>query len=411
MDFVESYAFLNEVKKNVNRFSNDDWISFLKRSKLTYAFPYVHITGINHKEETSIYLSKMLECAGYKVALFNPSEDDLLKTISINSKAISEEFVANFITENRKLITDSNLSYFEIVTFMAISYFNNEGVDIGIIQAGLGGEMDATNIPDSIPLLSIITDVTLDKTNILGTSLSEISFELAGIIKNKSQVLVGELEENSMDIMRATSLKKQNTLHLVDKFHFEEYQEPFFHFDYRPYQKLEIVSGARYLLSGAALALEAIKILRLSFPISEQQIRHGLSITKVPYRLEKHHQIYIDQAHNVEGVKQSMDSLNALASDKKIHVLFATMRDKNISSMLPLISRYTDDVVLTHVDHPYCRDEMDYFLYLGDYSFQEDWKMALSNMLKNYKDDCILLIGSRIFASEAKKYVEEVLHL
>lgn len=411
MDFNESRKFLEEIKKEINRFDNDDWLEFIRKIKLSYSFPYIHITGINHKEETAIYLSKIFEAGKYKVALFNPSEDNLINKITINSKPIPEEKMAEIISKNKEAIINAHLSYFEILTMVAITYFNEEKVDIGIIETVLGGEVDATNIPDSSPLLSIISDVSLDKTNVLGTSTSEISFELSGIIKNKSKTLVGELDENPMDIMRSVSQKRQNTLYIVDKYHFASCQGPFYCFDYLPYSKLEIVSPAEYLLKGASLAIEAIKILRAFFPITEEAIRKGLSSSKIPYRLEKHHQIFIDQAHNVDGINEMMVSLLPAAYGKTIHVLFATMRDKNISSMLPLISKQVSDVTLTHIDNPYCREEMDYFLYLEDYPYQEDWKMALNNILKNYKDDCILITGSRLFASEAKKYIEEILHL
>lgn len=411
MEYEEVVQFLNNLKQDDASYDNEKWFSFINKEHISMNFPFVHITGTNRKEETGNYVAKILEIAKYKVGHLTFEANSLLECITISSDPISQEDFISIFNHYHQAITNTALSYFQVLTLIAITYFNEKKVDIAIIETNLGGENDPTNIPSCIPLLSIITDVSIDMTLELGTSLSDIAYQMAGIIKRGSQVLAGEMEESPLDVIRLSAQKKQATLFLMDKCHFESYQAPYYIFDYRPYSRLEIISPAQYLLKSATLAVEAIKIIRLQFPLDENAIRKGLLEANMPCRLEKHHQIFIDEAHNVEAVKEVVKSIMPLASFTGVHVLFGTTRDKNISSMLPILGRDARELILTHFDDPNARDEMDYFLYISDYSYQEDWKMALSSLLVNHKDDLILITGSRIFAKEAKKYIEETLHL
>lgn len=411
MEYGEIIDFLNDLKQNDVESDHDNWLSFVSKEHVEIVFPYVHITGTNRKEETGKYLSKILETAKYKIGYLTFESDSMLASISISSRPISEDDFASLFNRYSVAIINTALNYFQIVTLIAIAYFNENNVDVAVIETELGGEEDPTNIPSSIPLLSIITDISIDMTLELGTSLSDIAYQMVGIIKKNSQVLVGEMDESPLDVIRLSSQRKQATLFLVDKFHFETYEVPYYVFDYRPYNKLEILSPSQYLLKSAALAIEAIKILRLRYPLDENAIRKGLLDTNISCRLEKHHQIFIDEAHNVDATKEVAKSILLLANGKNIHILFATTKDKNISSMLPILGRDAAELILTHLDNPYARDDMDYFLYISDYAYQEDWKMALNNLLASNKDDIILITGSRTFAKEAKKYIEEVLHL
>ena len=411
MKFNQILDFLEERKKTIKRYENYDWLSFVKKEKVNIEVPLISVAGTNRKEETASYLEKILENGGYKVGYFSYDYFSCINSISISSKAIDNSTFEDIFNHCYSKIIDTRLSYFEILVLIAITYFNQEKVDIAIIESGLGGEIDATNIPSSKALLDVITDVSLDKTFQLGTSVSEIAYQLSGSIKENSDVLVGEIDEIAFDTINAVSQRKHSSVHKVDRYHFEFYQDPCFVFDYMPYSKLEILSPAKYLLKSASLALEAVKLIRTKFPLSEEAIRKGLLYGGKACRLERHRNIFIDFSHNVDAINECMSSLKLVSKDKNIRVLFATMKDKNIASILPILSKDTKEVILTTFDNKYCKDETDYFLYLADYSYQEDWKMALNNLLLNNKNDLILITGSSLFALEVKKYIEEVLHL
>ena len=412
MEYEEIVTYFASQKEKVNRYDRSSWDDFVKRMGLRLSFPFIHITGSNDKENVSHYLSHIYQAAEYKVGLFTHlAYATPLEEIQISGEPIPEEEYVRIFNQYQKDFERASLSVFEIETFIAYTYFNEQKVSLALVEAGLGGDLDATVILGATPVLSIITNVSLEHTAVLGTTLSEIAAHKVGIVKEKSMVLLGKVEETVSDIVRIDAQRKGSLFFTVDDYHFEKYRDPFYEFNYRPYEKLEILSSAHYLLESAALALEAVKLLRLHFPLSESAIRHGLIGKPLPCRMERFHNVLIDESHNVAGIDRLMDSVTSYANGTPVHVLFGSMRDKNISVELPRLGKDAAEIVLTTFDHPYAKDEMSYFLYEADYAFREDWKMALNGLLQANQKDLILITGSSHFAKLARDYVKKVLQL
>src|SRR5690606_21682990 len=162
-------------------------------------FPSIHIGGTNGKGSTSSLIASTLQQAGYKVGLYtSPHLVDYRERIKINGIEISKEFVVDFIDKHKTFLEHNKLSFFEMTVGMAFDYFAKEQVDIAVIEVGLGGRLDSTNI--ITPLLSVITNIGWDHMNILGNTLPEIAFEKAGIIKNNVPVVIGELTNETKTV-------------------------------------------------------------------------------------------------------------------------------------------------------------------------------------------------------------------
>ena len=412
MDYQSVLKELNEKDKTMSRYERADWDAFLRDSGFRIGFPFVHITGTNGKGSTGKYLYEIYRAAGYRTALFHkPYFEKPNEMIVYDGKEISDDDFARIYEGKRDLFNRHDLSSFEIATYIAFAYFNEKNPDVAIIETGMGGTTDSTNIPTAIPLLSIVTTVSLEHTAFLGRTVSEIAENKGGIIKRQSRVLVGQLEESADDTLRAIARRKECEYFVVDECHHVEMEDPHIRFDYRPYVGLQILSGASYQLKNAALAIEASNILKERLPVDEFAVRKGLLNPPLPGRFERHGNIILDAAHNPEAINALMDSLAEVARGKHVHVLFAAMKDKNIAVEFPRIGRDVADITLTTFDSPRARDEMDYFLYVGDYAYNPDYRLALNDLIAKYSDDdeLILVTGSLAFVGEVRRYLIEVL--
>ena len=164
---------------------------------------FIHVGGTNGKGSTCAYLSSIIQESGYKVGLFtSPHFFDFRERIKVNNKKIEKEFIIKFIQENIELIEELYLSFFELSFGMSLYYFFEQKVDYAVIEVGLGGRLDATNIIN--PLLSVITNISYDHTEILGNTLEKIAYEKAGIIKEKTPVIIYQQANKILEIFRKT---------------------------------------------------------------------------------------------------------------------------------------------------------------------------------------------------------------
>jgi dihydrofolate synthase/folylpolyglutamate synthase len=410
MNYQEVLAYLKERDMTMSRYDREDWDRFVAKIHLRLEVPFIHITGSNGKGSTANYIYQIYQASGYKTALFSkPYFYRANEMMQINGVLITDADFARIFTEKEAEIKASNLSSFEIETYIAFAYFNEQKPDLAIIECGMGGATDSTNLADDVPLLSIITTVSLEHTAFLGRTVSEIALNKGGIIKKEAPVLVGQLEESADNVLKDIARRQHSLYYVVDAYHNEVYDKPHYRFEYQPYKALEVLTPAKYQLTNASMALEAVKILQSRFPVSEDGIRHGLLSKPLPCRMERHRNIILDGAHNPEAVEALMASLVPMAEGKPIHVVFASLRDKNIAVELPRIDRDVAEIVLTTFPSERARNEDDYFLYEGDYSFNPDFKEVINNFMVKYPDDLILITGSLAFAAAAKRYVEEEL--
>jgi dihydrofolate synthase/folylpolyglutamate synthase len=412
MTYEEVLAYLKERDMTMSRYEREDWDKFAAKIGLKLQVPFIHLTGSNGKGSTANYLYQIYRAKGYKVALFaKPYFYKPNELIQIDGKEIKDFDFARIFTLHEQEIKAGNLSSFEIETYIAFAYINEEKPDIAIIECGMGGATDSTNLQGQTPLLSIITTVSLEHTGFLGTTVSEIALNKSGIIKDKAPVLIGKLPESATDTIREVAKRRNSQLFIVDDYHNNHYVSPYFRFDYRPYSDLALLTAASYQLYNASLAIEATKIVQSIIPVDENAVRKGLLTPPLPCRLERHHNIILDGAHNPEAMEALMKCLESVAIGKTMHVLFASFRDKNIAVELPIIAKDASEIILTTFDNERARNEEDYFLYLGDYSFNPDYKAALVDLVSKYPDDIIVVTGSLAFTSIVRQYVVEELKL
>ena len=401
---------LKEYFESVDRgdYQRENFDDFLKKVSFNYNVPSIHIAGSNGKGTTANYLANIYRAHGLKVGLYtSPYLNDVNEMININGENISNEDFESAIKENQKLFDKYGLSAFEIQTFIALDYFKNKGVDLAIIECGMGGEIDATNIFK--PILSIITSISLEHTSFLGRSLCEIAYQKAGVIKEEIPVVTGILDDEAINTIVEVAKETHSQVIVSVEPAKVVYSDYGYTFAYSTYTDLRINSSATYSLKDACIALEAVRKLLDRYPVSEEEIRKGLAKTYMPVRMEIMSEkpfVVVDGSHNPEGVQNMVKSLPTLVGNREIHVLFACFKDKNVERMLAYLGEYSKDVILTTFPHKRARTEEDYFLYLDDHSFNEDSVAALKELEEKYPEDAILIVGSLAFAAYMKNLIK-----
>lgn len=294
------------------------------------SFKSIHVAGTNGKGSTSHMLASILQEGGYKVGLYtSPHLKDFRERIKINGKEILEEFVVEFIDEHKLFFESNSLSFFEMTVGMAFDYFSKEKVDIAIIEVGMGGRLDSTNI--ITPEVSVITNIGLDHTQFLGSTLGAIAKEKGGIIKPNIPVVIGETQIETEAVFREISKDRNSKIFFADK-DIEDVLES----DLKGY----------YQQKNIRTVLKAISIIQNSgYHISDENIKNGLlnvvKNTGLNGRwqiLSEHPKIICDTAHNKEGLNYVMQQLNDEAFNK-LHMVFGVVNDKELESILPILPK------------------------------------------------------------------------
>ena len=228
MDIISYLPYL----KSREDYQRDNFEKFLKKVSFKYDVPSIHIAGTNGKGSTATYIARIYKEAGYKVGLFtSPFFYEMNEMIEINGEYISDEEVKRYIDSYKKEIEKYNISAFELETFIALNYFKDQKVDIAVIECGMGGAIDATNI--FTPILSIITSVSLEHTMFLGSSIYEVATQKAGIIKEEVPCLIGELVDEAIDSISNYALEMESKLTKVGPTFNITYKDDGITFNYR----------------------------------------------------------------------------------------------------------------------------------------------------------------------------------
>ena len=329
--------------------------SFLIDSHLNHphtCYKTIHVAGTNGKGSTSHLLASILQEAGYKVGLYtSPHLLDFRERIKINGQMISKEFIVDFVAEHAAFFETIQPSFFELTTGMAFAYFAKKKVDIAIIEVGLGGRLDCTNVIS--PILSIITNISLDHTNLLGNSEEEIAKEKAGIIKSNIPVVIGEAEGKVKDVFEEVYQAK-NATHDDSKIIFAQQQNPilssnllpsgYWEFETNEYPELIYELGGFAQEKNAATVLCIIDLLKRNLlSISPKAVykgfRYVLENTGLMGRwqiLQHNPKIVLDTGHNIGGIQYIVQQLSAERFEK-LHIVFGMVNDKDVSSVLSLL--------------------------------------------------------------------------
>ena len=268
-------------------------------------FASIHVGGTNGKGSTSHIISSILQEAGYKVGLYtSPHLKNFTERIRINGEEVSRNFVVDFITKNKHFLETQQLSFFEMTVGLAFAYFAEQNVDIAIIEVGLGGRLDSTNIIH--PEVAVITNIGYDHMQFLGDTLPEIAAEKAGIIKQNTPIIIGEKQDAVVDVF----IKKATQMNA----------DIYFASDKKYDYKSDLLGS--YQGKNMSTAIHAVKALT-NFVISENQIINGLKNVvqntnfKGRWQILQHKPLVIcDTAHNKEGLSYVMNQLASLSFNK-----------------------------------------------------------------------------------------------
>ena len=287
-------------------------------------FKSIHVAGTNGKGSTSHMLSSILQESGYKVGLYtSPHLVDFRERIRVNGKMISKESIEDFMNQNLNFFDRNNFSFFEMTVGLAFDYFNNQNVEIAIIEVGMGGRLDSTNIIN--PILSIITNISIDHAKFLGNNITDIAYEKAGIIKPGIPVVIGETQEEIKDIFIENALENNSEISFADNFKTKEYD-----CDLKgEYQSKNIVTVQHAIT----------KIQSMGYKINDMSIEKGLSHivknTSLMGRwqvIQTNPLVVCDTGHNEAALNELVAQIIS-TNHSKYHFILGFSNDKNIEKI------------------------------------------------------------------------------
>ncbi|MDR0957629.1 MAG: bifunctional folylpolyglutamate synthase/dihydrofolate synthase, partial [Clostridiales bacterium] len=330
--------------------------------------PVIHVAGTNGKGSVCALLNSVLSAAGYKTGMFtSPHLCRFNERFRINGNEIDDNEFAFYMTKTRHACesvfgAEEMFSFFEIFAIFAFIFFADKGVDAAILEVGIGGRLDTTNVAENI-LVSVITSISKDHTELLGNTLAEITLEKAGIIKkNRKTVLYFQCKE-VYNLIREVCVEKQNVLYYPDELEFllKENAVSGMTFDvscrYFKYENLKIHFAGEYQLYNSATVLLTLEVLRgEGFDIPQSIVFEGFAATKWEGRMEVISQnplILAEGAHNEDGIRQLCNSINTYCAECDVILVFAALNGKDYPSMVREITKNKNvkTIILTYVNY------------------------------------------------------------
>jgi dihydrofolate synthase/folylpolyglutamate synthase len=357
----------------------------------------VHVAGTNGKGSTSHMLASVFQEAGYKTGLYtSPHLKDFRERIKIDGEMISENEVVDFVQTHKKFFKKSQLSFFEMTVGMAFDYFAKREVDIAIIEVGMGGRLDSTNV--ITPKVSVITNIGLDHTQFLGDTLEKVAFEKAGIIKKEVPVVIGQTQSKEItSVFKQVARKNSSEIYFADKL------------DWLPHYKTDLLGD--YQNHNIKTALAAIKILQMQGErISEESILNGL--LNVVYntgllgrwqQLLDKPKVICDTAHNKEGLEITTAQI-AKEKFEKLHLVLGFVSDKEVEKVLDFFPKDAHYYICQpDIPRALSVDKLEEIVkerglnYTKTYDVRQAYATALENSNKN---DFIYIGGSTFVVAE-----------
>lgn len=370
-----------------------------------------HIAGSNGKGSTAAFTASILQELGYKVGLYtSPHFVRFNERVKINGHEIPDDYISGFISSYEKEIDRLQLTFFEVTTALAFQYFYDKEVDYAVIETGLGGRLDATNVLN--PLGIIITSISKEHTQILGDTIEKIAFEKAGIIKNKTQVFTGILPEAAAEVIKQKCEATGSELFMLNEYTLGEGKNLELYTEETEIDDWKIPLRGFYQIYNAALAaLVVTKTLDITnFNSVEHGIRNVIINTGIQGRYDYYKtgpDIIFDSAHNPESVS---NFITEFSKDKKKYnkkvLLFGVMKDKAVEEMLELVKDHFDEIRI-------CQAKYDRALPVEDISKIAD-KLNIKTIIernpidyfKNFEGreqkDCLVVMGSMYLIGDIK---------
>ncbi len=317
----------------------------------------IHVAGTNGKGSTSAILESILSNSGYRVGLYtSPHLVDFRERIRINGRLIDQKYITDFFNDNQARFEALNPTFFEAVTALAFNYFRDEKVDLAIIETGLGGRLDATNVIN--PLVSVITNIELEHTKHLGDQISQIAFEKAGIIKSGVPVVTATKHHDARRVLRQVCQARKSKLVSI----FDETQwvikeitstktEVDVFTNSQKYYNLRLALPGRHQLENAVCGLIAAEFAEKDgIKLTQNGVSAGFRNVKWPGRLtqvNKEPIVILDVAHNPAAIRILWEYFNEFYKDRHIIAVFGILSDKDSTAMLRDLDRFADVIILT----------------------------------------------------------------
>lgn len=390
----------------------------------------IHVAGTNGKGSTCAFINQMLIEAGFKVGLYtSPYLEFFNERIKFNNVPISNDDLASiteFVKDKVNLMTSQGFNHpteFEIVTAIGFEYFKRMDVDFVVLEVGLGGRFDATNVIES-PELCIITSIGYDHMDILGQTIEQIAYEKAGIIKETSTVILGlQRYKEAIDVIsKVCKQKNANLIEVKSDYKITKSTLDGTVFDcITPkgvYKNLEIKLLGVHQIENALNCVYAFEYLSDKYNISTTALVKGLLNAKWNGRFEvvsKKPIVILDGAHNIDGIKALVDNCAQYLKDKKISIVVGILKDKEYQKMLYMITKITTNVIFTLVPYQkraFLPDEAKKVALQFGFKFIEDYKEAINMSLEEASEDsAVLICGSLYLVGAARTYLKSIFSL
>lgn len=359
MNYEESRVYLDEISRYGSVLGLENMKELLDRlGNPQKDLKFIHISGTNGKGSCLAYLSTILSGAGYKTGRYiSPTLDTYRERIQVDGEYINKDSLASHVTAIAKATEDMKKdnagtpTLFEVETVLAFLYFKEKNCDIVVLETGLGGRLDATNIIDT-SILEVIMPISLDHQGFLGDTIEEIAEQKAGIIKNNTKVISAIQPKEAAEVIEKNCKEKNCTLTIAnpDEITIKSQSIKKQVFDYKMYNNIAISLPGSYQPQNAIVAIEAIEALReLGYSLSQEDILKGFEATVWKGRFtvlsEDNPVVIMDGAHNVAGAKELMKSLELYFNDKKYIYVFGVFSDKEYDEIINITAKRAEHII------------------------------------------------------------------
>lgn len=412
MNYTETLNFIHSFKGNGRRpqLERMRWLLKQAGNPQTH-FPTVHIVGTNGKGSTTSYLQNILTKSGYQVGTFtSPYITRFNERISINGTEIPDKDLVSLVAKAQVILNDleehtnfDRPTEFELVTLLMFLYFDLKQVDIAIVEAGIGGRLDSTNV--LLPELVICTSIGFDHTETLGNSLLDIANHKAGVMRKNTPILLGRVSAEVEHFFNQKSHDLQAPLAIIDReiqLLPKDNQTIQISYDHWESPNLKLPMLGQHQENNAGLAVTAAHLLAQTFSkITDKSIQEGIEETHWPGRSEWiGNNIYLDGAHNPQGIASLKQVLKDNFANRRVHILFAGLRRKPLADLLEELKDY--DITVTSFDFFEALPLDDY---PKDFKRAADYRDWLAQAKSANSDDLFVVTGSLYFISEVRNYL------
>ena len=412
MNYTETLNFIHSFKGNGRRPQLERMRWLLRQAGEPQShYPTVHIVGTNGKGSTTSYLQNILTKSGYQVGTFtSPYITRFNERISINGTEIPDKDLISLVAKAQVLLNDleehtdfGRPTEFELVTLLMFLYFDLKQVDMAIIEAGIGGRLDSTNVLS--PELAICTSIGFDHTETLGNSLLDIANHKAGVMRENTPILLGRVSAEVEHFFNQKSHDLQAPLAIIDReiqLLPKDNQTIQISYDHWESPNLKLPMLGQHQENNAGLAVTAAHLLAQTFSkITDKSIQEGIEETHWPGRSEWiGNNIYLDGAHNPQGIASLKQVLKDNFANRRVHILFAGLRRKPLADLLEELKGY--DITVTSFDFFEALPLDDY---PKDFKRAADYRDWLAQAKSANSDDLFVVTGSLYFISEVRNYL------